>query len=118
MLENIVEIAEDGIEIACTTSEEILLANGFTENNEDFNQESKNLLFVLIFLVKGKLREVEAKNILRSLGVGEKVALAILEAYSRVSAKYAIVLRNNQTLSKVHFKKLRVCSRLLPYFRF
>ena len=43
---------------------------------------------------------------LDSLGVGEKVTLAVVESYTRVAAKYALVLKNSQTLNKVHFKKI------------
>ena len=106
VVENIRNVSEDDIENVCTAAEEILLGPEVEAVSENINKDSKALLFVLTFLVKGRFRELEAKNMLDSLGVGEKATLAIVESYSKVSAEYAVVLKNNQTLSKVHFKKL------------
>ena len=106
VVKDLQSVAEDGIEDILTATEEILLCNGIEMVDENISKDVKAFLFALTFLVKEKFRELEAKNLLDSLGVGEKVTLAVVEFYTRVAAKYALVLKNSQTLNKVHFKKL------------
>ena len=70
------------------------------------SKDVRAVLLSLTFLVKGKLREVEARNFFESLGVSGVVAAAIVESYTRVATKYAVLMKNTQNLSKLHFKKL------------
>ena len=106
VVEDLKNVAEGGIENVFTATEEILNSIGVETVGENISKDVKAVLFTLTFLVKGRFRELEAKNMLDSLGLGEKVTLAIVESYSRVSAKYAVVMKNSQTLTKLHFKKL------------
>ena len=78
VVEDLQNFAADGIEDILTATEELLLLNGIETNAENISKDIKAFLFVLTFLVKGKFREVEARNMLDSLGVGEKVTLAVV----------------------------------------
>ena len=70
------------------------------------SKDVRAVLLSLTFLVKGKLREVEARNLFESVGVSAVVAAAIVESYTRVATKYAVLMKNTRNLSKLHFKKL------------
>merc|ERR1711936_39139 len=105
VVENIKNVSEEDIEDVCSAAENILAVGTDTAGNI-IKEETKAVLFALTFLVKGRFREAEARNILENLVISEKVLHAVVESYIRLAAKYAIVLKKNLTLSKIHFKKM------------
>merc|ERR1712215_583170 len=105
VVENIKNISEDDVQDVCSAAENILAIGTETAGNI-IKEETKAFLYALTFLVKGKFREIESKNIFESLGISENVVHVIVESYNRLASKYAIVLKKNLTLSKIHFKKM------------
>ena len=106
VIEDLQNLAEGEVEDVRASAEKILLSNGIDTADEDISKDVKAFLFALTFLVKGKFKELEANNMLESQGVGESVAIAVVESYNNVAAKYAVTLKTSQNLSKIHFKKL------------
>merc|ERR1711892_416578 len=106
VIEDLQNLAEGEVEDVRASAEKILLSIGIDTADEGIGKDVKAFLFALTFLVKGKFKELEANNMLESQRVGESVAIAVVESYNNVAAKYAVALKTSQNLSKIHFKKL------------